>query len=167
VLITIRQLWLRSETDGKHLTFTWSTALIARHGRTGIKARTATADSAKPIWTTKTRSQWKITGANQIIRAMKLRGERRRVSRPKERGKVSEFDRLKAQKEAIIAREKSEVAIAVGLTIYARMVRLAHDSGQVVGEKSDYYVTLEQLETAFVSLRDELRREARHGNSER
>jgi hypothetical protein len=70
---------------------------------------------------------------------------------------VSEFDRLKAQKDTLVAREKSEVAIALGLAIYARMVRLAHDSNQTVGEKRSYYVTLEQLEAAFVSLRDELR----------
>jgi hypothetical protein len=70
---------------------------------------------------------------------------------------MSEYARLKAQKDQITAREKSEAAIAIGLTIYARMVRLAHDSNQVVGEKSAYYVTLEQLEAAFISIRDELR----------
>lgn len=53
--------------------------------------------------------------------------------------------------------DKSEAAIAIGLCIYARMVRLAHDGNQTVGEKRNYYVTLEQLEAAFVNMRDELR----------
>lgn len=70
---------------------------------------------------------------------------------------MSEYDKLKEQNYATFASDKSEAAIAVGLLIYARMVRLAHDSHQLIGEKSDYYVTLEQLEWAFVSIRDELR----------
>jgi hypothetical protein len=53
--------------------------------------------------------------------------------------------------------EKSEVAIALGLAIYARMVRLSQNCGQTVGEKNEYYVTLRQLEAAFVNMRDELR----------
>lgn len=73
---------------------------------------------------------------------------------------MSEYDRLKAQKGTITASEKSEAAVAVGLAIYARMVRLAHDSNQTVGEKRNYYVTLEQLEAAFISMRDEIGRRA-------
>jgi hypothetical protein len=54
------------------------------------------------------------------------------------------------------ARLKADVAVGIGLAIYARMTALAHQGNQVVGEKSDYYVTLEQLESAFVALRDEI-----------
>lgn len=31
--------------------------------------------------------------------------------------------------------------------VYTEAIRLAQSSNQVVGEKSDYYITLEQLET--------------------
>lgn len=32
------------------------------------------------------------------------------------------------------------------LAVYARAIRLASDNNQVVGEKCDYYVTIQQLE---------------------
>lgn len=70
---------------------------------------------------------------------------------------MSEFDKLKQQKDEIVARDKGEVAVAIGLAVYARMVRLAHDGNQTVGEKRDYYVTLAQLEEAFISLRNEVK----------
>jgi hypothetical protein len=54
------------------------------------------------------------------------------------------------------ARGKKVVAKSVGLAIYARMVRLAQDNNQVVGEKNDYYVTVEQLEQAFMNLFSEI-----------
>ena len=54
------------------------------------------------------------------------------------------------------AKEKSQIAAAVGLAIYARMYGLAQINNQLVGEKNDLYVTLEQLERAFCDLRDEL-----------
>jgi hypothetical protein len=69
---------------------------------------------------------------------------------------MNEFERLKAQKDTLVAKEKASVAVSVGLAIYARMTELAMKSDQVVGEKQDYYVTLRQLEEAFVKLRDEL-----------
>jgi len=50
---------------------------------------------------------------------------------------------------------ESEIAIAIGLAVYARMARLAHDNNQVIGENQLYYVTLEQLERAFITVRDE------------
>jgi len=57
-----------------------------------------------------------------------------------------------------MATSSNDIAVAVGLAIYARMVRLSHDSNQTVSEKRDYYVTLRQLEEAFVQMRDEVRR---------
>jgi hypothetical protein len=58
-------------------------------------------------------------------------------------------------------RTPRDIAVSVGLAVYARMVRKAHDNNQVVkdgflGNNQSYYVTLEQLESAFVDLRDEV-----------
>jgi len=72
---------------------------------------------------------------------------------------MSEYDNLKAQKNAIVAREKAEAGTAIGLAVYARLSGLAHKNNQVVGEKNNYYVTLQQLEQAFVDLFQEMARQ--------
>lgn len=38
------------------------------------------------------------------------------------------------------------VRVTITGTIYARAIRLAHSQNQTIGEKSDYYITLAQLE---------------------
>jgi hypothetical protein len=48
------------------------------------------------------------------------------------------------------------------LAIYARAIRLASDRNQVVGEKCDYYVTIQQLESLIiVGLRAEVNLDVR------
>jgi hypothetical protein len=48
-----------------------------------------------------------------------------------------------------------EVRVGITLTgiIYARAIRLAQSQNQVVGEKSDYFVTLAQLEEILQALK--------------
>ena len=41
---------------------------------------------------------------------------------------------------------RANVQITLTGHIYARAIRLSHSQNQVVGDKSDYYVTLAQLE---------------------
>lgn len=36
--------------------------------------------------------------------------------------------------------------------VYAELMQLAHNNRQTVGEKNDYYVTLEQLENALMAM---------------
>ena len=66
-----------------------------------------------------------------------------------------------ARSDKLLARDKAEVADAVGVAIYTRMTRLAIYERQIVKCDSrlngNYFVTLEQLESAFIKLRDELR----------
>lgn len=40
--------------------------------------------------------------------------------------------------------------------VYADLMRLAHNNNQVVGEKNDYYITLEQLENALMKMEKSL-----------
>lgn len=48
---------------------------------------------------------------------------------------------------------KQEEALAFRITaVYADLMQLAHANKQVVGEKNDYYVTLQQLENALLAM---------------
>lgn len=38
--------------------------------------------------------------------------------------------------------------------IYATLIRIARENQQTVGEKNDYYVTLQQLERVLITLND-------------
>ena len=49
-----------------------------------------------------------------------------------------------------------EIVIAAGIAVYGRMTRLAMDSNQTVGPNHEYFVTLAQLEKAFIDLREEI-----------
>jgi hypothetical protein len=49
--------------------------------------------------------------------------------------------------------KQEEETIAYRITeVYANLMRLAHNNNQTVGEKHDYYVTLEQLENALMAM---------------
>ena len=47
---------------------------------------------------------------------------------------------------------RPNVRVTLTGQIYARAIRIAHSQNQVVGEKSDYYVTLAQLEDILQGL---------------
>jgi hypothetical protein len=48
---------------------------------------------------------------------------------------------------------REEIATAIGLVAYADATRLAIKCNQCVGELSEYYVTLRQLEQIFLDIR--------------
>lgn len=47
----------------------------------------------------------------------------------------------------------NEEALAFRITaVYANLMRIAHSNNQTVGEKNDYYITLEQLERELLAM---------------
>ena len=60
---------------------------------------------------------------------------------------MNEYDRLKAQKNTILEKQRQELL----MLLYGEMVAEARNRNQTIGEKNDYYLTIWQIEAIMLA----------------